>query len=428
MKKILGMVGLLLLNSLQAQFKVNIEVPVNFTPQEVYLYTLNGSKDILNSKEIRKGDNTWQIKVEKPYVGMLKLYFPENNVAINFISENKDVKLKFAIENNKISNIQYLDDANFTMNNMQDIQQKKEYILPALEQIKAYYKENTGFGNALNQEIQRLSNTTENLSKYPFISFYKTNYTKYLESNPSKKKITHDDIIDFFVKSDNMLESSTLMKPILLSYLNIGAKTEVSDDIDKLLKAVNTETVRGQTVLSELIEIFDVYDMKQLKDKYLAEAKNLKCTIHERLSGVIEINKNTEVGALFPNYTFNKPTNTAVKNLYDVKADKKIIVFWSSTCSHCEAELPKLLEKYNAMKAQKIEIIGFSLDAEKESYEKKAKNLPWINDSELKGWNSSVTEKYNVHATPSYFVLDAGNKIIAKPDHASDLISYLKLN
>ncbi len=427
MKKILGIMSLLFLNSLQAQFKVDIEAPANFTPKEVYLYTLNGSKDILSSKELRKG-NVWQIKVEKPYAGMLKLYFPETNAAINFISESKDVKLKFNVENNKITNIQYLDDANFTMNNLQDIQHKKEYILPALEQIKGYYKENTEFGNALRQEVLRLSKNTNDFSNFPFINFYNTNYTKYLGSNPAKKTITHDDIIDFFVKSNNMLETSSLMKPILIFYLNINPSTNVSTEVDKLLKAVNTETVRGQMVLSELIEIFDMYDMKDLKDKYLAEAKNLKCTINDRLSGTIESNENTEIGAIFPNYTFNKPTNTTAKSLHNVKATKKIIVFWSSTCSHCEAELPKILEKYTIMKTQEIEVVGFSLDTEKEAYENKVKNLPWINDTELKGWHSTFGEKYNIHATPTYFVLDANNKIIAKPDRVSDLISYLKLN
>ena len=53
--------------------------------------------------------------------------------------------------------------------------------------------------------------------------------------------------------------------------------------------------------------------------------------------------------------------------------------------------------------------------------------LPWINDSELKGWNSSYSEIYNINATPSYFILDSANKIIAKPNHAADVISYLNL-
>ncbi len=54
--------------------------------------------------------------------------------------------------------------------------------------------------------------------------------------------------------------------------------------------------------------------------------------------------------------------------------------------------------------------------------------LPWINDSELRGWNSTAAEQYNVRATPTYFVLDSNNKIIAKPNRAADVISFLKLN
>ena len=419
--------SLLALNSLSAQFKIDIEAPATFTPKEVYLYTLNGSKDVLNTKEIRKG-NTWQFKVAKPYTGMLKLYFPEGNISVNFISENKDVKLKFDSTNGKISNIGYLDESNFLMNNIQDVQQKKEYILPALVQIKDYYKADTQFRKALDTEISRLSVDAQDISKFPFINYYNTNYAKFVEKNPAKKPVTHDEIIDFLVKSNEMLETSSLMRPVLLAYLNIGPSTNVSADIDKLLKAVNTETPRGQTVLSELIEIFDTYGMADLKEKYLTEATNLKCTINDRLAGTIAINKNTEIGAKFPDYVFNKPTKTSAKSLAAVKADKKVIVFWASTCSHCEAELPKLIEKYNAMKAQKIEVIAFSLDSEKAAYDNKVNNLPWINDSELKGWYSSYADTYNVRATPTYFVLDANNTIIAKPDHAADVISYLKLN
>ena len=427
MKKILGILSLLMLNSLSAQFKVEIEAPTSFVAKEVYLYSLNGSKDLLESKEMRKG-NTWQFNVAKPYSGMMKLYFPEGNASINFISENKNVKLKFDVQNEKIANIQYLDESNFVMNNMQDIQQKKEFILPALFQMKKYYKENTDFGKALETEVRRLSSSSDIVGKYPFINFYQTNYARFLEKSAAKKPVTHEEIIDFLTKSNDMLETSSLLRPILVAYLNIGPSANVSSDIDKLLKAVNIETPRGQTVLSELIEIFDLYEMKDLKDKYLTEASSLKCTINDRLSSTIATNKNTEIGAQFPNQIFNQASNTKAKSLSDVKASKKLIMFWSSTCSHCEAELPKILEKYNAMKAQNIEVIGLSLDSEQLSYQNKVKDLPWINDSEFKGWYSSYVEKYNVHATPTYFILDSNNKIIAKPDHVADVISYLKLN
>ena len=427
MKKIIFILSLLLVNTYQAQFKISVEAPQSFTPTEVYLYTLSGSKDVLNSKVFKKG-NSWQINVDKPYTGMMKLYFPEINASINFISENKDVKMKFETEKNKIINIDYIDEANYIMNQMQDVQQKKEFILPALYQIKEYYKNKSDFEIALNNEILRLSKDTPNLSKFPFINFYSINYNKYLEKSANKKAITHDEIIDLLTKSNEMLETSSLLRPVLVAYLNAGSSASVSADVDKLLQAVNVETPRGQTVLSELIEIFDTYGMQDLKDKYLTEAKNLKCTINDRLTKTIATNVNTEIGATFPNYVFNKVSNTKAKSIYDVKADKKVIIFWASTCSHCETDLPKIIEKYAAIKALKGEVIAFSLDNDLATYENKVKMLPWINDSELKGWNSSYSETYNIRATPTYFILDSNNKIIAKPDHAADVISYLKLN
>ena len=89
--------------------------------------------------------------------------------------------------------------------------------------------------------------------------------------------------------------------------------------------------------------------------------------------------------------------------------------------------MPKIIEKYKAIKDLKAEVIAFSLDSDLATYESKVKMLPWINDSELKGWNSSYSEIYNINATPSYFILDSANKIIAKPNHAADVISYLNL-
>ncbi|WP_447951925.1 TlpA family protein disulfide reductase [Chryseobacterium koreense] len=427
MKKIFGILSLAAICSVQAQFKISIEVPGDFAPREVYLYTLNGSKDILSTKELRKG-NIWQIAYPKSYQGMMKLYFPENGTSLNFISENKDVKLKFETNKNKISKIEYLDESNSLMNKLQDIQQKKEYILPALYQIKEYYKDGQPFGKSLDEEIQRLSTSNGDLSKFPFVQYYNTNYNRFVEKSATKKPLTHEEIVHFLVNSDEKLESSSLLRPVLVAYLNIGPNTNITNDIDKLLTAVNTETPRGQTILSELIELFDAYDMQDLKTKYLTEAKNLKCTINQRLSGTISANVNTEVGAKFPDYKFNRATNSTAKSVYDLKAEKKIIVFWSSTCSHCEAELPKIIEKYNQIKGQKAEVIAFSLDVEKEAYENKVKNLPWVNDTELRGWYSSFVDTYNVHATPTYFVLDSNNKIIAKPDHVADLLKFLNLN
>lgn len=427
MKKIFTLPALIAAFSLQAQFSVTIQAPADFKDQDAILYTLNGSKDIIFSKEQSK-NNTWVFKYPKNYMGMMKVYFPSSNNTFNFISENKNVNVKLETQNNKIKDITYIDEANDLMSKFQEGSQKKELILPALSQIKEYYKDNTDFGKALKAEINRLNGSSDGIdqTQYPFIYYYNTNYSKFL-SNDTSKKVSQDDIINFIDKSNDMLETSSLLRPVLVSYLNSGGNTNVSTSVDKLLDRLKVETPRGQTVLSELIDIFDVYDMQDFKDKYLGLAKNLKCTITDRLASTLKSNANVEIGAVFPNYKFQSPTNTSAKTLYDIKADKKVVIFWSSTCSHCESELPQLLAKYNDLKAKNIQVVGLSLDVDKDSYTKKISAFPWVNDTELRGWNSSYADTYNVHATPTYFILDANNKIISKPEHVGDVLEYFKL-
>lgn len=427
MKKIFTLPALIAAFSLQAQFTVTIQAPADFKDQDAILYTLNGSKDIIFSKEQSK-NNTWTFKYPKNYMGMMKVYFPSSNNTFNFISENKNVNVKLDTQANKIKDIIYLDEANDLMSKFQEGSQKKELILPALTQIKEYYKDNTDFGKAIRAEINRLNGSSDgiNQTQHPFIYYYNTNYSKFL-SNDTSKKVSQDEIINFIDKSNDMLETSSLLRPILVSYLNSGGNTNVSTSVDKLLDRLKVETPRGQTVLSELIDIFDVYDMQDFKDKYLGLAKNLKCTITDRLASTLKSNANVEIGAVFPNYKFQSPANTNAKTLHDIKADQKVVIFWSSTCSHCESELPQLLAKYNDLKAKNIQVIGLSLDVDKDSYTKKISAFPWVNDTELRGWNSSYADTYNVHATPTYFILDANNKIISKPEHVGDVLEYFKL-
>lgn len=409
---------------LSGQFNISITAKDGFAPKEVYLFTTNGSKDMLVTK-LTKKSNQWSYRYPNQYMGMMKAYFPEINYSLNFISENRDVNIQLDTQGSKVSEVSYLDESNKMMDLVQDFQRKQQTILPVLFQMKEFYKSSSVFSQAIDKEISFLSGKLPDVSKYPFIIYYTNNYAKFLGKSATQPSVSQNEVIQFISNSNEMLETSTLLRPILQDYLSTAGNTEVA--VENLLKAVNLETPRGQTVLSELIEIFDTYSMTALKDKYLSEAKNLKCTINERLASTIKTNDAVALGATFENHVFNKPVKTQAKSLYDVKADKKVIVFWSSTCSHCETELPKFIPYYSQMKAKNIEIVGLSLDVDKASFDSKANNYPWINDTELRGWNSSFAEKYNVHATPTYFILDKNNKIVAKPDHIADVLENLGL-
>lgn len=424
MKKFFAVAGIAVASVVQAQFSVTVQAPAEFKEQQAVLYTLNGSKDLIFTQQ-KKNNNAWIFKFPTRYVGMMKVYFPTTNNTVTFISENKNVQIDLQTLDDKVKNVLYRDEANATMQTLQESEQKREMILPALSQIKEYYADQTEFGAALKKEISQLSGKKSvDAVKFPFIAYYNSNYARFLAGGEDRE-INAVEVAAFINTSNEMLETSSLLRPLLVAYLNSIGKQNLTSSIDQMLASLNVESPRGQTVLSELIDIFDVYDMPEHKSKYLTLAKNLKCTIHDRLASTLKSNANVELGATFPNYTFVSPTNTSAKSIYDVKASKKVIVFWSSTCSHCEKELPDLLQKYRQLQAQNIQVIAMSMDVERDAYQKKIVAFPWINDTELKGWNSSYTDTYNIHATPSYFILDANNKIISKPDHATDVLDYL---
>ena len=427
MKNIIVLSLLFVAAFFKAQFSVNVKAPSDFNASEAYLYKLNGSKDLIIDKAIKK-NNAWDFNVKEKYEGMMKIFFPEANSSVSFVTENSNVSLSFTSKNGKVAKTDYLDDVNKIFYGLQDQQKKKEQILPALYQIVTFYREDSPFGKALNDEINNLNSPIQyNKSEHTFIDYYVNNYSKFLSETAGVKSPKNDEIISFLNNTQNYLETSSLLKPILMVFLSNTSRSSLGDEVDKLLTAVNVETPRGQTILSELIEIFNVYSIKDLKEKYITEAKNLKCTINDRLANTIKSNANTEIGKIIPNNTFLNPVNTKVKSLHDVKADKKIIILWSSTCSHCEKEIGEMVLQYNKLKEKNIEVVGLSLDSDAKSYSDKVKMLPWINDTELKGWYSSYVDTYNVHATPTFYIVDAKNKIIANPDNFSEILELLQL-
>ena len=427
MKKLLIICSVITSASIFSQFTVAVDLPAYYSDSDIYLYGFNGSKEILYSKA-KTSNNKAIFKVDKKYIGMMRAFFQKNNSSVNMVSENKNIEFTLKLDDkNKITDVVFNDQTNQIFSKEVDLEKKKDLILPALIQIKDYYNPSDGFYKSLEGEIALLSqkgNTLDN-ANHPFLSYYQQNQRFSNQENASQLK--QEDYLNFFSKSSEYLETSLLLKPSLINYLN-ASKSNVEGAVDKLLETVNIETPRGQTILSELIDIFNTYNMDKLKDKYLTEANNLKCTINDRLASTLKSNNSTSIGQKMPNAIFVNPIHTKAKSLYDIKSSKKIVVFWSSTCSHCEAELPKILEKYEKLQTQNIAVVGFSLDSNLDEFRSKANNYPWISDSEGKGWYSSYGETYNINATPTYFILDADNKIISKPNHVADVLEYLKVN
>src|SRR6218665_4122621 len=93
MKKLLITSSIMLSANIFAQFNVKVDIPTYLADSDIYLYGFNGSKEILYSKGKISG-NTATFKVDKRYVGMMRVFFQKSNSSVNMVSENTDVRLK----------------------------------------------------------------------------------------------------------------------------------------------------------------------------------------------------------------------------------------------------------------------------------------------------------------------------------------------
>jgi thiol-disulfide isomerase/thioredoxin len=116
--------------------------------------------------------------------------------------------------------------------------------------------------------------------------------------------------------------------------------------------------------------------------------------------------------------------------LSDVKADYTILVFWDVDCGHCQKEIPKLLDAYNELLKEKINVKVFSvyMQHEGEKYLKYIADnkLPWINVYDGAHYNNSI-EKYDVYSTPVIYILDKNKVIKAKRIDADKVTTIIKV-
>jgi peroxiredoxin len=103
-------------------------------------------------------------------------------------------------------------------------------------------------------------------------------------------------------------------------------------------------------------------------------------------------------------------------SLSDLRGQYVLINFWASWCPYCRVENPHLVEVYERFSSPQFEILGVSLDREKEAWLKGIgeDGLQWPQVSDLKGWNSGPAGEYAVRSIPQNVLIDPDGTIIAR--------------
>lgn len=92
-----------------------------------------------------------------------------------------------------------------------------------------------------------------------------------------------------------------------------------------------------------------------------------------------------------------------------------LIDFWASWCAPCRKEHPAMIGLYNKYRSNGFEMLGISLDTEKQKWLKAINDdrLPWQQVSDLKGNNTEIVTHYAINSIPFNILIDRSGKIIA---------------
>lgn len=245
-------------------------------------------------------------------------------------------------------------------------------------------------------------------------------------------KTHYFDNIDF---NNKTLQSSSFLQERMLNYV-FGISSEGKDQIANYKANIDVFCIAMKTVPANVKRILlldlwqEMVDLNQapvanyISKNYLLEvAKFLKDT---ELINTLTLYTNLSIGHKAPDFSF-VDKNKVTKKLSELTgAETYILVFWSSTCSHCLDEIPQMQTFLKTRVKDKIKVIAIGLEDDDKKWKEAIKNYPeFTHVLGLGKWDNKIGDAYGVNATPTYFVLDKNKIIIKKPEDFEGLKAFL---
>lgn len=255
------------------------------------------------------------------------------------------------------------------------------------------------------------------------------------EQYAASKKEHYFDVLEF---NHPMLQSSGFLMdkavafvftPLSFNVSNPASEKEIQGnlevlnmelaDVDPLFKAKLFEKLWKETSKNELAAssefIYENYLFPLTKTNGQKEILEI--------TSKIELENRLRIGAKAPEIIWQE--KGVERRLSDLTgAQNYVLLFWSSTCSHCLKEVPELYQELKDNRS--IQVLALGLEDNDVTWKEESEKLPGFTHVLALGkWDNEYVTLYDVHQTPTYYVLDAQKRIAAKPADLTELLGLL---
>lgn len=244
------------------------------------------------------------------------------------------------------------------------------------------------------------------------------------------------DYVDF---NNATLQSSSFLEEKIVSYV-FGMSEDSKDDITNYKKNIDVVCAKMKDTSPKIKRILLLDLWQQMVDlniepvaNYIAENHLMDIAValnDQELLHTLIVYKDTSMGSKAPDFSFEikKDKTITIKKLSELNlAENYIVLFWSSTCSHCLDEVPQLKTFISTLKKGFIKVVAIGLEDEPKGWQSVIKNYPeFIHVYGKEKWDNEIGNDYGVKATPTYFVLNKNKEIISKPENFKALKMFFE--